>query len=113
MLEMANYIPSPELIPAEYRLGIHEMPDGIQTDAWRVDELPAHWSAYPYPYDIQEMGSRWLEARRAALLFVPSAAIPAGLENSVVFNPLHTDASRIRLVASEHRIFSSRMFTTT
>nr|WED69001.1 RES family NAD+ phosphorylase [Pectobacterium colocasium] len=29
MLEMGNYLPSPQLLPASYRLGVYELPDDV------------------------------------------------------------------------------------
>ena len=31
LLEMANYLPSPRLIPADYRLGIYHLPDNTKS----------------------------------------------------------------------------------
>ena len=40
MLEMANYLPSPRLVPSSYRLGIFEVPEDTPTDRWPVADLP-------------------------------------------------------------------------
>lgn len=110
MLEMANYLPSPRLVPADYRLGVFELPDDVATETLDRRALPRAWDSYPFGKHTQRLGSRWLDARRAALLFVPSVAIPGGIESSVVYNPLHPDASRIRLVESHSRIYNVRAF---
>ena len=113
MLEMANYIASPSSLPDDYRLGTYELPTSIPTVTWRVGQLPEKWDAYPHARDTQTAGTRWLADANAALLFVPSAAIPGGLETSVVYNPHHPDAHRIDLVAIESNIYSQRMFAGT
>ena len=110
MLEMANYIPSPSSLPDDYRLGTYQLPAGVPTETWRVDELPQGWNAYPYGRETQRKGTQWLADAKATLLFVPSAAVPGGLEPCVVYNPHHPDAHRIELIASESRIYSDRMF---
>jgi RES domain-containing protein len=47
-------------------------------------------------------GERFLEARSACVLLVPSVLVPE--EYNLVFNPLHPDASRLKAV--EHRSFT-------
>ena len=43
MLELANYLPSPRLVPTSYRLGIFEVPEDTAVDRWPVADLPAGW----------------------------------------------------------------------
>ncbi|MCC6172213.1 MAG: RES family NAD+ phosphorylase [Gammaproteobacteria bacterium] len=47
-------------------------------------------------------GERFLEARSACVLLVPSVLVPE--EYNLVFNPLHPDASRLQAI--EHRSFA-------
>ncbi len=111
MLEMANYLLSPRLIPKNYRLGIYEPAGKISSEEWQVEDLPSNWNSYPYPSVTQEIGSKWLMAAKYALLFVPSAAIPGGLENIVLFNPIHPDSRKLKLVSIEKSIFNERTFS--
>ena len=113
MLEMANYIATPCSLPDDYRLGTYQLPTDIPTEAWRVRELPKDWDAYPHQQETQRMGTRWLVESSAALLYVPSAAVPGGLETSVLYHPSHPDAHRISLLAVESNIYSNRMFAGT
>ena len=75
-----------------------------------VDVLPAGWNRYPYPASTQRLGSKWLQTVENALLIVPSAAVPAGLESILVVNPLHPDSKTLQLIASESQIYSERAF---
>ncbi len=109
MLEMANYLRSPGLIPKSYRLGIFETCE-MGSEQWRVEDLPAGWNDYPYPTATQTLGSHWLQAATSALLLVPSAAIPGGLENIALVNPTHPDARQLKLVSVEKDIFNKRTF---
>lgn len=111
MLEMANYLLSPRLVPQNYRLGIYETDNDISLDAWRVEDLPAGWNTYPYPSATQELGRRWLIEAKSALLLVPSAAIPGGLENIALINPSHPESKKLKLVAIETTIFNERAFS--
>ena len=58
LLEMANYLPSPRLIPADYRLGIYHLPDNISISTLTTNNLPQDWSRYPYPSSTQVLGSQ-------------------------------------------------------
>lgn len=73
-------------------------------------DLPEDWNCYPYPVSTQHLGSAWLQSIEKALLIVPSAAVPAGLESIRVVNPLHPDSKALQLVASESQIYGERAF---
>ncbi len=111
MLEMANYLPSPRLVPDDYRLGVYEIDDDVAVQSWSVADLPEQWNTYPHQAETQQLGSQWLTDMRSALLLVPSAAVPGGLENNILVNPLHPDAKGITLVASQDKLFSDRLFS--
>lgn len=110
MLELANYLASPRLVPASYRLGIYELPDDIPCNTLTLRDMPSDWQQYPYPGSTQSIGSEWLLSQASVLLFLPSTAVPGGLENIALFNPQHPDAKAIKLVESEKQIYSPRMF---
>lgn len=108
MLEMANYLPSPRLVPAGYRLGIYDS-GSPSMERWTVDDLPSGWDRFPYPLTTQRMGSDWLRHGTASLLAVPSTTVPGGLENIVVVSPARLDAASIRLRAvHEHSTIRGR-----
>ena len=111
LLEMANYLPSPRLVPPGYRLGIYQLPDSIKPRQLPRRQLPDDWAHYPHPIATQGIGDKWLKAGREALMLVPSAAVPAGLEQIAVFNPQHPDSKRIRLLEVVETIYNSRMFS--
>ncbi len=43
MLEMANYLPSPRLVPAGYRLGAYDLVGDLPRECWTVEDLPPDW----------------------------------------------------------------------
>ena len=94
MLEMANYLPSPRLVPTSYRLGIFEVPGDTALDRWPVADLPADWRDFPYPMSTQEMGTNWLATAVSPLLEVPSAAVPGGIEHIVLASPARLGGCR-------------------
>ena len=110
MLEMANYLPSPRLVPRDYRLAVYVVPDDAVIEHWSVDSLPADWRHFPYPPSTQRMGSDWLNGATAPFLAVPSAAVPGGLENIVLANPRCLTPSAIRLQSVEAEIYNPRVF---
>ena len=111
MLELANYLPSPRLVPANYRLGIYTLSGRVKMDTWSVADLPEQWNQYPYPTSTQQMGAAWLRSRKRLALQVPSAAVPGGLEKCVVINPLHTAINQLKLVDQQRDIYSKRIFS--
>jgi len=111
MLELANYLPSPRLVPANYRLGIYTLSGRVKMDTWNVADLPEQWNQYPYPTSTQQMGAAWLRSRKRLALQVPSAAVPGGLEKCVVINPLHTAINQLKLVDQQCGIYSKRIFS--
>ena len=110
MLEMANYLPSPRLVPHDYRLAVYEMADDAVMQHWSLDSLPVDWRDFPYPQSTQRLGSDWLNGATAPLLAVPSAAVPGGLENIVLANPRCVTPGAMRLQSVETEIYNPRVF---
>jgi RES domain-containing protein len=111
MLELANYLPSPRLVPAQYRLGIYTLPARTRVDTWHVEDLPERWNQYPYPGAGQQLGTAWLRSVKRLALRVPSAAVPDGLEHCVLVNPRHPAIDQLKLVGQHGDIYNTRVFT--
>ena len=111
LLEMANYLPSPRLIPDSYRLGIYEVPDTVPFYTLPDSELPGDWALFPYPLSTQKIGAAGLDKCDELGLLVPSSAVPEGLENIAVINPLHPACSKIKLIKSTPDLFNKLTFT--
>lgn len=110
MLEMANYLPSPRLIPATYRLGIYEIAQDTPMKRLLVEKLPADWNSFPHPQWTQRKGTEWLIHGKESVLAVPSVAVPGGLENIVLVSPPRIAATRIRLIRALEDIYDWRAF---
>ncbi|WP_434361559.1 RES family NAD+ phosphorylase [Parasalinivibrio latis] len=109
MLEMANYLPSPRLVPKTYRLGTYDLPDTL-IDSLDHDSLPDDWDAYPHGLQARVIGTEWLQSGQNVGLLVPSAAVPSALENVVLVNPAHPQVKKLKLVASTSELFNQRAF---
>lgn len=110
MLEMANYLPSPRLVPATYRLGVYENSSSVSVKRLRMRDLPNEWNGFPHSQWTREEGTQWLLYGKETLLSVPSAAVPGGLENILLASPHRLARARIRLVEALEDIYDSRAF---
>lgn len=110
MLELANYLPSPRLVPVNYRLGIYSLSGRVKADTWDVHDLPKQWNEYPYPLTTQQRGTAWLRSTQRLALRVPSAAVPDGLEKCVMINPRHSAIKQLKLIDQKRDIYSNRIF---
>ena len=110
MLEMANYLPSPRLVPAAYRLGVYEVASSASMKRWRARDLPKDWNGFPHSHWTRQEGTQWLLHGKESLLSVPSAAVPGGLENIALASPHRLAPARIRLVEALKDIYDSRAF---
>lgn len=111
MLEMANYFPSPRLIPKNRVLGIYSLPDDIAYSELTVSELANDWAAYPYTNSTQEAGLEWLLGNNELMLKVPSVSTPAALESIAVINPTHEEIKKLKIKDIKKDIFNERSFT--
>lgn len=73
----------------------------------------ASYENFPAPLALNEReaalyGDTWLSARRSLCLIVPSAVLSA--EQNVIINPLHGEASLVRVVDSAPFEFDDRLF---
>jgi RES domain-containing protein len=83
----ADLLPS-DLVSIE--IGV---PDDLEIEEVRKQDLPPGWRRYPAPERLQEIGTAWARSLRAAVLSVPSAIIPE--ERNYLINPGHPGFSRI------------------
>lgn len=83
-----------------------EIPAGVSYEVVTKDSL-AGWSAASCEAS-RTFGSAWFEAKRSAVLIVPS--VVARLDRNVVINPEHPDASRIRVGLEQPVPWDARLF---
>ena len=70
--------------------------------------LPAEWNAVPPLGGSQAVGDRWLSAARSLALRVPS--IHSASDANLLINPLHREATCLRVAGSRPYAFDPRLF---
>jgi RES domain-containing protein len=80
---------------ARYMMIEARIPSAVKVDRVRVDDLPSDWRDIGAREKLQAIGAGWARKRRAAVLTVPSAIVPA--ESNYLLNPLHADFKRIKV----------------
>lgn len=81
-----------------------EVPDECVEKPSRV---PATWRNFPYSAETQVFGAEWVQARRSAVLRVPSAVVPG--EFNFLLNPAHADFARVKIGKPEPFNFDPRL----
>ncbi|MFN8355878.1 MAG: RES family NAD+ phosphorylase [Spirosomataceae bacterium] len=84
-----------------------QLPDHIAITHVKEDELPENWSDYRNYAICQQIGDKWLDEHRTAILRVPSAIIPD--EHNYLLNPAHPDFNTIKLLNVEDFLFDHRI----
>jgi RES domain-containing protein len=97
----------PSLAPDDGRLLEIEVPDQLEVETGDPVSLTPDWQAYPAPVELQDFGTQWLSSVRTAVLSVPSAVMP--VERNYLLNPLHPDATKIRVVRELPFSFDARL----
>jgi len=110
MLEMANYLPSPRMVPATYRLGVYELASSASMKRWRARNLPKDWNEFPHSQWARKEGTEWLLRGKESLLSVPSAAVPGGLGNIVLASPQRLAPAEIKIIEALDDLYDSRAF---
>lgn len=72
-----------------------DVPDSIWAlrQVMTPKELPVGWTAIPEGKVSLDIGQRWLLAKNALLMVVPSVIVPE--ESNVLINPLHPDIKKL------------------
>lgn len=86
-----------------------EVPDDVWNSRLTIDKdtAPAGWDAVPVGMSSLEFGDRWVRSNSSALLVVPSIVIP--LEQNVLINPAHPDASKLEFTNTGKFVFDERI----
>jgi RES domain-containing protein len=96
----------PSILAEKYKAFRLEWPDDL-TEIFSVKKLPANWRISPPPAEALEIGDRWVQERRSAVLALPSTISPA--DTNFLLNPEHPDFKRIRIHPSVDYDFDPRL----
>jgi len=97
---------SPAIFPANFCLAEFDVPlANIIT--LMPDELPHNWQDILSPNQLKKTGDEFLKQQKGLLLKVPSAIVPE--EFNYLINPLHPDASKIKLIKQQPFSFDERL----
>jgi len=97
---------APFILGEKYKAFQLEWPDSF-TEIFPVKKLPVTWRITPPPAETMEIGDRWVQERRSAVLALPSAISPA--DTNFLLNPEHPDFKRIRIAAPIDFEFDPRL----
>lgn len=94
VLEKLVWLGSYEMARAsEYVLVPLQVDSSEHLEILEQSDLPANWDAFPHPETTRDLGTRWFEEERSAVLAVPSAILP--LARNYLINPFHPDAHEL------------------
>jgi RES domain-containing protein len=98
----------PEDLPSKYQILTVEVPDsGIE----RLVESELDRTAPGWRFDptiTRKLTASWLGELRSLLLRVPSVLVPHS--SNYLFNPLHADASKAKIVRADAANYDGRLF---
>jgi len=94
-------------IPADYRVVVINLPDGLSIETVGPDDLPGGWPEADSESKTADRGSEWASSLRTTVLQVPSAVIPA--EHNYILNPQHPDFQTIGFDLSTDEHIDSRL----
>jgi RES domain-containing protein len=100
----ANRVPF--ILEEKYKAFRLEWPDSL-TEIFSTKKLPGNWRISPPPAEAMEIGDRWVQERRSAVLALPSAISPA--DTNFLLNPAHPSFKRIRIHPPIDYDFDSRL----
>jgi RES domain-containing protein len=100
----ANRVPF--ILDEKYKAFRLEWPDRL-TETFAVAKLPPDWKRSPPPPEAMQIGDRWINEQRSAVLALPSALSPA--DTNFLLNPGHADFKQIRIAPPVDYEFDPRL----
>lgn len=110
MLEMANYVPHPSLVPKDYKIGEYEIPTDL-IDIFDQSKLPEKWADFPHSSITQDIGKEWLDSGSNLALKLPSCCVPNGLDCITLINANHPQIDKIKLISITDMRYNERTFS--
>ncbi len=92
----------------DYDLITINVPDRLALKKLSSRQLPDQWNSRMVSTDTQEVGKKFVHQGKYVGLEVPSVVIPQ--ESNFLFNPMHEDFNKIKIVERKQFIFDQRLF---
>lgn len=110
MLELLVHTEAKFLTSSYFLLQI-KLDDNLAITQIKEKQLPEDWQGYPAPFQLQEIGSRWILEAKTPLLRVPSAVNP--MEHNVLINPRLVKPKQIQIlnkkpISIDQRFYQSK-----
>lgn len=84
------------LIPKDFSMVSILVPDELQIQTIKLEQLPSDWKTLPHSYSTQNLGDNFISEGKFIALKVPSVVVP--LEYNVIINPRHTDMGKVKII---------------
>ncbi len=96
------------LIKQDYDLVTIEIPDKCPIKKISPNQLPTNWATRMLATETQLVGKTFATENNFLGLEVPSVVIPQ--ESNFLFNPMHADFGKIKIIDQTEFIFDERLF---
>ncbi|MDZ7607712.1 MAG: RES family NAD+ phosphorylase [Cyclobacteriaceae bacterium] len=107
MLEVSVHLDLSEDLPTDRYYVEILVPDDIQIQELRIEDLPDYWDSKPPILETQYIGDDFVNESSAAVLKVPSSIV--NQEFNYLINPKHPDSEKIIIVSTTPFKFDSRL----
>jgi RES domain-containing protein len=94
--------------PGDLVMVAADVPGPVRVETVDAPTLPRAWRTTPPPAALARLGTSWADAKRAAVLAVPSAVVP--VQRNYLLNPRHPDFEQIRVARAERISLDPRMW---
>ncbi len=95
-------------IKQDYDLIAINIPDRLAIKKVTSRQLPASWNEKRMDAETQFIGKKFVDTGKYIGMEVPSIVIPE--ESNFLFNPMHADFKKIKIVDQKKFIFDERLF---
>jgi RES domain-containing protein len=106
-LEMLVHLKDEEIL-LSYSYATAEFDESLILPVEEFQILPANWSDYPAPLEIQRIGDKWSSSNSSVVLRVPTSIVP--VEFNYLVNVQHPEFSTVKLGEVRTFTFDERLY---
>lgn len=122
MLELMNYVDTPEEANLSYVVAVYEVPDSVRLHNVVPNELFDGWNDYPYSSRLQLLGDSHLKSPDIDGIIAPSVSINDDIArssinlirescyNNVIINPDKEVFKKMSLIDTFEPVYNERVF---